>query len=389
MNHRFPIEQADLCVKCGLCAPHCPTYALSGMEPESPRGRIAMMTAIADGTVAPSDRAREHLDHCLSCQACEAVCPAKVPYLSLLDSHRALHPPRAPRTQRWLQSILSGQRLRGLLRATLRLAQRLRSWLWPISRALRLTALRRQLSLLPQGRTAALPAFARNAEVYIFAGCVGDLANAPAVKALLSCCRALKLKASVIPAGHCCGALAQHAGLPEQAETRRARLSDLLDPSKPVLALDSACANQLRDSGWSQVEEACHFLNRQHWPDQALRAPEQRVLIHQPCSQRNGLRQPKAARSLLQRVTGLELHDMPDTSCCGAAGTHMLQFEQRADTLRESKLAACQAIKPTTLVTTNIGCAMHLAAGLRLHDDAPLTTVCHPVELIAPCLESV
>ena len=98
MNHRFPIEQADLCVKCGLCAPHCPTYALSGMEPESPRGRIAMMTAIADGTVAPSDRAREHLDHCLSCQACEAVCPAKVPYLSLLDSHRALHPPRAPRT---------------------------------------------------------------------------------------------------------------------------------------------------------------------------------------------------------------------------------------------------------------------------------------------------
>lgn len=348
-----------------------------------------MMAGIASGLIEDTPAAQQHLDHCLSCQACEAACPAKVPYLSLLDAHRASQARRRSFASRRLQKLLTVRQWRPALRLALRVAQWTRPFAQWLSRVLHMPTLRRQLSLLPDHRTARLPRFDPQCDVYIFAGCMGDIANAPAANALLDCCKALNIRASILPTGLCCGALTQHQGDPDQANQLRQQLAEFADIRKPLVVLDSACANQLRDSGWQQVEEACHFLNRQTWPTVTKTLPTQQILIHQPCSHRNGLREADAARELLSRAPHLELHDIADPLCCGAAGTHMLDFPQRAELLRQSKLDPCIALQPSALVTTNIGCAVHLAAGLRLHDDAPLPTVCHPVELIARCLEPV
>ena len=37
------------CMHCGMCLPTCPTYDATKLERNSPRGRIALMRAIADG----------------------------------------------------------------------------------------------------------------------------------------------------------------------------------------------------------------------------------------------------------------------------------------------------------------------------------------------------
>ena len=93
-------ELADQCVQCGLCLPVCPTYALDQNEAESPRGRIAIASALARGLAEPTAELREHLDHCLGCLDCETVCPSKVQYGELLIETRAMLGP-APRRP-WL-----------------------------------------------------------------------------------------------------------------------------------------------------------------------------------------------------------------------------------------------------------------------------------------------
>ena len=396
MNSGFPIELADLCVKCGLCAPHCPTYTLSGSEPESPRGRIAMMTGIATGAVAHSDAARLSLDHCLSCQACEAVCPAQVPYLQLLDSHRAEHAPSLRGIERIVAGATDLNTLRPLLRLAIKSLNRTRGLALRLAGWLSDPKLLRWLSLIPDKTLLAMPTREPQAQLQLLVGCSGDLANRDAIVAFLRCCEALNLTVDVLPAAHCCGALAQHRGQASGAANKRQRLSAARIPNLPLVSLDSACASQLHDEDVTQVEEACAFLQRQDWSKLVFQPLDHAVLIHQPCSHRNGLRQTDAARNLLSRIPNLLLQDIQDPLCCGAAGLHMLEFPQRADALLQPKLDQCAAQTSSAhaashLVTTNIGCAMHFAAGLRRHDidrrdlqnTQPMPKVCHPIELLA------
>ncbi|MCK5188801.1 MAG: 4Fe-4S dicluster domain-containing protein [Methylococcales bacterium] len=82
------IEKTDLCVKCGLCLPHCPTYNKIQNENESPRGRIALIQAWANKELTGSAKLQSHIDNCLLCRSCENVCPALVPYGQIIDDFR-------------------------------------------------------------------------------------------------------------------------------------------------------------------------------------------------------------------------------------------------------------------------------------------------------------
>ena len=77
------------CVHCGLCLSSCPTYAVTGLETESPRGRIALMKAVNEGRLEITPRVVSHWDACLQCRACEAVCPSGVPYGRIMENTRS------------------------------------------------------------------------------------------------------------------------------------------------------------------------------------------------------------------------------------------------------------------------------------------------------------
>ena len=122
------LQDADLCVKCGLCLPHCPTYLDSEHEADSPRGRIALAQGLIGGTLADGASLRAHLDGCLSCRKCEAVCPARVPYGRILDAARqelAARDPQPDRSLRWLSRLLVPAPMRVLLRGLIALLRKL------------------------------------------------------------------------------------------------------------------------------------------------------------------------------------------------------------------------------------------------------------------------
>ena len=98
------LEHASLCVKCGLCLPHCPTYQATGQENRSPRGRISLMEAYLNGDLAPTQAWTDNIESCLNCGACESMCPTQVPYRLLWVETQA-QLPKQPWTARLFKRV--------------------------------------------------------------------------------------------------------------------------------------------------------------------------------------------------------------------------------------------------------------------------------------------
>jgi glycolate oxidase iron-sulfur subunit len=105
-----------------------------------------------------------------------------------------------------------------------------------------------------------------------------------------------------------------------------------------------------------------------------------RVALHLPCTQLNVACSGEALQALLACVPELEVVTLPPR-CCGAAGSHMLEFPERAGALRTPVLETIDTVAPQALLSSNIGCRLHLAAGLAESGRAVPTL--HPLVLLA------
>lgn len=373
---------ADQCVQCGLCLPVCPTYALDGNEAESPRGRIAIAAALAKGLAPITDEVREPLDHCLGCLNCERVCPAQVRFGELLVETRGLLGP-APQRPRVLlaltrqPALLRLTRLIGLHRWHARLAR----WL-PLPSRWR-TALALAASTSPPRLASALagtgaPTLAR---VALFPGCVASVADAAAQQAAIILLEAAGHPVIRLP-GFCCGALDAHGGDAQAAARAARRVRDAWQASgaSVLVTVTPGCIGQLRSALPDVTVDDPYALLAAQADRLQFRPLPRRVALHLPCTQLNVARSGETLQALLGRVPALEVMPLP-ARCCGAAGSHLLAFPERAAALRAPTLEAIGALAPQALLSSNIGCRLHLAAGLA--EQGTTVPTAHPLVLLA------
>jgi len=404
----FDTTGLERCIHCGLCLEACPTYRITQLETESPRGRLHLMGAIADRRVdlGRNDATVLHLDRCLACRACEAVCPSGVPYGRLIEETRAavvrsrgitplgrvlLWSVSRPWVLRAMAAVLAASERTGLRRLVLRfLPPRLR----------RLDAL-----APPAGRPAYRPVQVQSPRlsVGLLLGCVmrasyGDVHTATA--------RVLaRLGAAVVdtPDQTCCGALHAHAGDKDEAVRLAKRNIVAFEQAEVILVNAAGCGAHLKSyahlledrPNWaerasalaSRVRDVSEFLETIAG-EISFGELAMRVTYQDPChlAHAQGIR--AEPRALLSRVHRLELVEMANADvCCGSAGYYNLAQPEYADRLLEPKIDAILATRPDAVVTGNPGCMLQLAAGLRSRGRADIA-VLHVVEVLDRALSA-
>jgi glycolate oxidase iron-sulfur subunit len=388
-QHRIAVL-ADQCVQCGLCLPVCPTYGLDGNEAESPRGRIALAAALARGQVSVTSSLREPIDHCLGCLNCQRVCPAGVQYEELLIETRGLLGPAAdrpdlllnvvkrPKLNRWLQRLA---RWTGAARGAPLMfgGKTAASW-------------RAALSLLPRPSkpSPANPISHRAPDlgvVALFPGCAASVQDAEAERAAESLLRAAGYRVTRLPA-FCCGALDLHDGAIAAADraTEKVRRAWSNAQADHLITITPGCLTTLRRALPGARVDDPYALLAEHMERLPFRPLALRVALHVPCTQANVARSEATLVTLLKRIPNLELRRLSAPPyCCGAAGSHVLQFPDRAERLRDDVLAQINALDAQLVLSSNIGCRLHLAAGLAEHGST-LPTM-HPLTLLAQQLD--
>lgn len=404
------LADADLCVKCGLCLPQCPTYGLTQNEADSPRGRIAQVQGLYSGLISRGAGVASHLDGCLSCRRCEVVCPANVPYSRILDAGRARlaeGQPARTRTTRVLAFFLISPAGRLFTRLFLSVYRRSglqfllrKSRLLGRGRLARLESLLPRIQRWPAGKvleTDERVSSPKRQRIGLFRGCVSSLLEQDSITAMERLLNAAGYQTVAVSAQTCCGALHQHSGLLEPAK-RLARINvSAFAGLDGIASGTSGCAASLRDYADLLPAEGAVFAARvkdfSQWilpKADALQfhALPLRAALHVPCTARNVLGSDGALRQLLERIPQLELLELDAAqSCCGAAGSHFLSHPEQADRLLAPKLKTIASLRPDIVISANIGCSMHLAAGLvRTNSLEEVPPVLHPAQVLAAAL---
>jgi glycolate dehydrogenase iron-sulfur subunit len=370
---RLSDDDLAKCVHCGLCLDACPTFRVTGLETESPRGRINLMTQWKRGTMAFDEDQVRHIDLCLGCRTCEAVCPSGVPYGRIIEAGRAdVEDARGPSFKRWasrtaLRQVVSHPERLELVADLTRTAQQfgLTSLAKP---GRQLPKLREQFRPPADGVAAAIGP--RKYRVAFLVGCVMPIMYPESHHAAVKLLQLAGCDVWFPPGERCCGALLAHNGDVDGAEhLREANMRIYSAGDFDALIVDSAgCGAHLKDfypELKGRVKDLTEWLAEVGLPE-PKRNVKVRVTYQDACHLVHAQRIRKPPRDLIRSLPGIDFVEMRHSDiCCGAAGLYSTLEPEMSDRILEQKLEDLIPTQADVVAVANPGCQMQLAAGLR------------------------
>ena len=351
-------EIIEACVHCGFCLATCPTYQLIGDELDSPRGRIYLIKSALENNQF-STSSLKHLDRCLTCRSCETTCPSGVEYGQLLEIGREFMESKRTKLQTIYRFFVRKLLLTPLLFKS-------------VGYFVRHSSIATK-SIKPKNI---------ESTVLLLGGCVQPTL-APninhSIKNILA-----KLSVEVIesPQKECCGALEQHMAASKNALNRVKRNIDswnaqLNSGASAIISSASGCGVMVKDYPAlfektdpyyekakfvsSKTQDIAEYLANKDLT--GLRLSESNISYHEPCTLQHGQKLSGLVESILTQF-GYEKKPIKDSHiCCGSAGTYSIFEAEISNQLKENKLQNLNVSDPEMIVTSNIGCLMHLQKG--------------------------
>ena len=406
---------------CGLCLPTCPTYDATKLERHSPRGRIALMRAIADGELETTKTFGEEMYYCLGCLACMTACPAGVNYAELFEHARAeVESSGVLRTAQrsWLRAFAiqwlfaTPNRLQ-VLGMVLRLYQQLGlQTLVRRSGILKLLPKRLQElesitpTIQPQFSADLIeavtsPSGSRKYRVAMLTGCAQDLVFSDVNRDTVEVLARNGCEVVTPSEQTCCGSLHAHNGEWELAQGLARQQIDKFPPEQfdAIISNAGGCGSHLkhfhkllhddpvyRDRAklWDSKVKDIH-----EWLDQIGIEPPRKgrteqivVTYHDSCHLAHGQKITTEPRRLLRSIPGLKLVELPESNwCCGSAGIYNLIQPEMANELLVRKLNHVRTTRATVVATGNPGCLLQLINGAK--KEGLNLRIAHPVTLLA------
>ena len=409
------------CMHCGLCLPTCPTYTATQIERNSPRGRISLMRAIADGRFEVTRAFADEMYFCLGCLACMTACPAGVNYAEMFEHARAAaeesrlleNPQRnfiRHFTVKWL--FMDLRRLQ-LLGRVLRLYQQLGlQTLVRRSGILRLLPARlRELEAMtpdiqPEFSDELIapvtPATGqRKYRVAMLTGCAQDLIFSDVNRDTVEVLARNGCEVVTPPEQYCCGSLHAHNGELDLARQLARKMIDLFPPERfdAIITNAGGCGGHLkhyrklladdpvyaaRAKLWDRkVKDIHEWLVEIHFTAPAAdHAPPLTVTYHESCHLAHGQKITVQPRQILRAIPNLTLVELPESNwCCGSAGIYNIIQPEMANELLDRKIQHIQSTGATVVANSNPGCLLQLVNGLKQRQ-LPLRVV-HTITLLA------
>ena len=370
------------CVHCGFCTATCPTYQLLGDELDGPRGRIYLIKQVLEGN-AISRKTQTHLDRCLTCRSCESTCPSGVRYSHLLNIGREVINQQVSRTvfQRLqhyaLRKFFLSDHLFPLL---LKTAQHLKPLLPSnISRS------------IPE-KQQQLPFTAKQhpRKVLLVPGCVQSELKPRIDSTAGIVFDKLGIECIEPASSKCCGSLSHHLNAKDEALSIIKNNIDnwlpLIEkhPVEAICMTASGCGVAIKEYAQLLAHDITYADKAKRiselYKDPAeiiamgshaerksaaekLAAPSSNIVFHPPCTLQYGLQIKEVIEPFLAQCGYNVLPFRDKHLCCGSAGTYSITQKTLSQQLLSNKLDNINAVTPDIIVTSNIGCQLHIQGG--------------------------
>lgn len=355
------------CVHCGFCLATCPTYQLLGDELDSPRGRIYLIKSALENNDFSKDSIA-HLDRCLTCRSCESTCPSGVEYAQLLDIGREFI-----------------EQKRSLWQKTIR---------YSVRKLLTTPLLFNPIGFLfrhSKVQTQTITPAKIHGKVLLLGGCVQGVLAPNINHSIKNILAKLGYVTIETPQKQCCGALDQHLSAARDA-LKKAKINIdawLALDVELIISSASGCGVMVKDYPHLFDKDDDYHAKAQAIADKTqdiaqflagkdlsqLQLEKANISYHEPCTLQHGQRLGGLVESILKSL-GYEPATVKEAHlCCGSAGTYSIFQPKLAKQLKTNKLKNLKASNPQIIVTSNIGCLMHLQKGTK-------TPIKHWVELL-------